>query len=394
MKTKNTQVLSSLLPFGLILLLSGCAAHADRPDAAQDNSKKAAARNPMEIKVSDTLLAQTEVGEPAWEPVTRKMQAAARIQADGTRMARVGSPVDGRITKLMVMEGQHVRRGERLADLHSNQLSEAEFAFLKAYSQQQLSKRAVTRADQLLKADVIGSAELQRREAELQQATAEVAASRAQLQLLGMTETAIANLAKDNKISSASEIVAPVSGTVLKRNVTIGQIVQPAETVFVIADLSTVWLVADIPEENSGELKVGKIVRAEIAAFPGVAISGRLSFVSSIVNPETRTVQVRMDLPNPQHKYKPDMLATMVLEDTPHNEEVIPEDAIVHENNKDYVFIETGPKTFLLRPVQLGEEFNSQRVVTGGVRRGERIVLHGAFHINNERKRLAQMGEG
>jgi len=393
MKISNATLLKGLVPFGLILLLSGCAATASDQEPSPKEARKAA-KNPLEIQVSDTLLHQIKIGTPALEPVSRTMRAAARIQADATRMARVGSPVDGRITKLLVMEGQHVRRGEVIADIHSTQLSEAEFAFLKAYSQEQLSKRAVDRAQQLLKADVIGSAELLRRQAELQQATAEVAASRAQLQLLGMKDRNIKTLATNNKISSASQISATVSGTVLKRNVTIGQIVQPAETVFVIADLSSVWLVADIPEENSGNLKVGKLVRAEVAAFPGVTISGRLSFVSSIVDPATRTVQVRMELPNPQHRYKPDMLATMVLEDTAQKEEVVPEDAIVHKDNKDYVFVQTGSKTFLLRPVQLGEEFGKERVVTGGVQRGENIVLEGAFHVDNERKRLAQLGEG
>lgn len=373
--------------------MSGCSATASHQGEGGSDAPKSTA-NPLEVKVSDSLLKQIKVGTPSIEPVSKTMRAAARIQADATRMARVGSPVDGRITKLFVMEGQHVERGEVIADIHSNQLSDAEFTFLKAYSQQQLSKRAVARAEQLLKADVIGSAELLRRQTELQQATAEVAASRAQLQLLGMKDSAIKALATNNNISSASQISATVSGTVLKRNVTIGQIVQPAETMFVIADLSSVWLVADIPEENSGHVTTGKLVHAEIAAFPGVTISGRLSFVSSIVDPATRTVQVRMDLPNPQHRYKPDMLATMVLEDTAQKQEVVPEDAIVHDDNKDYLFVQTGPQKFVLKPVEVGEEFGNQRVITAGVGSNEKIVLEGAFHVDNERKRLLQMGEG
>lgn len=393
MKLPNATFSHSMWPLGLLLLLAGCSASASHQDATKSQAHKAT-HNPLEITVSDTLLSQIKIGTPVVEPVSRTMRAAARIQADATRMARVGSPVDGRITKLFVMEGEHVRHGQALADIHSTQLSDAEFAFLKAHSQEQLSKRAVDRAQLLLKANVIGSAELLRRQAELQQATAEVAAARAQLQLLGMTDSSIAKLAADNKISSASQIFAPVAGTVLKRNVTIGQIVQPAETVFVIADLSSVWLVADVPEENSGDIKTGKLVQAEVAAFPGVTVRGRLSFVSSIVDPTTRTVQVRMELPNPQHRYKPDMLATMALEDTAQRQEVVPEDAILHDDNKDYVFVQTGPKSFLLRPVRLGEEFGKQRVITGGLNPGQKIVLDGAFHVDNERKRLAQLGEG
>lgn len=393
MKMPTAIFLKGIWPLAFVLLLAGCSATASHQNASQSDPPKAD-HNPLEITVSDTLLHQIKIGTPVVEPVSRTMRAAARIQADATRMARVGSPLDGRVMKLFVMEGEHVRRGQPLADIRSTKLSDAEFAFLKAHSQEQLSKRAVDRAQALLKADVIGSAELLRRQAELQQATAETAASRAQLQLLGMTDGAINKLAADNKISSASQIFAPVSGTILKRNVTIGQIVQPAETVFVIADLSSVWLVADVPEENSGDIRTGKLVKAEVAAFPGVTITGRLSFVSSIVDPNTRTVQVRMDLPNPQHRYKPDMLATMVLEDTAQNQEVVPEDAILHDDNKDYVLAQTGPKSFVLRPVQLGEEFGKQRVITGGIKPDQKIVLEGAFSVDNERKRIAQLGEG
>jgi membrane fusion protein, heavy metal efflux system len=175
--------------------------------------------------------------------------------------------------------------------------------------------------------------------------------------------------------------------------VTLGQIVESAETVFEIADLSNVWLVADVPEEASGNLKVGNIVEANATAFPDVQIRGKLAFVSSIVNPETRTVQVRMDLPNPNHKYKPDMLATMKLETPAVQRQVIPLSAIVRNGDDDAVFVKTGDKSFVLTPVKLGEQTGNERVLIDGVEPRKQIVLDGAFNLNNERLRLAQMGD-
>jgi cobalt-zinc-cadmium efflux system membrane fusion protein len=294
---------------------------------------------------------------------------------------------------MQVLEGQYVESGQVLATIHSTQLSDAEFAFLKAYSQQKLAARAVDRAKKLLKADVIGSAELLRREAELDQGTAELAAARSQLQILGVPLFAIDELASTGKIDSSANILATISGTVLDRKVTMGQIVQPAEIVFIIADLSKVWMVADIPEEVSGDVTVGKAVEAEVAAYPNNKIHGVLSFVSSIVNPQTRTVQVRMNLSNPHHKYKPDMLATMIIQNPASRQRVVPTTAIVRNGNDDNLFVRTGERNFLLTPVRLGEQIGNERVLLSAIDPKTEIVTDGAFNLNNERQRQAQVGE-
>jgi cobalt-zinc-cadmium efflux system membrane fusion protein len=372
----------------MALLLAGCQANASR----QDNDRPVKSRNPLEMKVAPTLRSQIKVGELKWAPVSGSLRVSGRVEADGTRLARVGSPVTGRITDLLVMEGERVKRGQVLATIYSTELSDTQFAFIKAYSQQQLSRRAAERAKQLLSADVIGTAELQRREAEVLQASAEVSALKQQLKVLGMSDEAIEELETTRKLNSQYQVIASIDGTVLERKVTIGQIVQPAEIAFMIADLSSVWLMADIPEQDAGDITVGKAVEAEIAAFPEQIIQGRLSFVSATVNPETRTVRTRMNLPNPGGKYKPAMLATVTLKDGVQREQVIPATAIVRENNQDHVFVQTGADTFVLQQIALGDEFGDFRVVKDGLQPGQKIVLDGAFHLNNERKRLALQG--
>src|SRR6185436_7543589 len=114
--------------------------------------------------------------------------------------------------------------------------------------------------------------------------------------------------------------------------------------------------------------------------------------VSALVNAETRTIRARMDLPNPNQKYKPSMLATMTVKDPTQMKQVVPMTAVVREGNIEHVFVQIGPSRFLLRPVTLGDQFGNQRVVVDGIRAGERIVTDGAFHLNNERVRLSIQG--
>jgi cobalt-zinc-cadmium efflux system membrane fusion protein len=374
----------------LILLHAGCRS----ADAGKNKSESAPqARNPLEVTIKPTVISQIKAGEPALAEVSGSLRVPGRVEADETRVTRVGSPVTGRITELDVLEGQTVKSGQVIASLHSTELSHSQLEFLKAYSQQQLAHRAAARAKQLLKADVIGEAELQRREAELVQATAELSSAHDELKVLGMEEEAIGKLQATRTVNSLSHIVASRDGTVLERKVTVGQVVQSTDTVVVLADLSHLWLVADLPEQTAGNIAVGKSVEAEIAALPGHVIKGKLAYVSATVNPETRTVRIRMDLPNPNGGYKPAMLATMVLLDSAEKQYVIPSSAIVREENREHVFVQTGPATFELRQVTLGAEFGDRRVYLDGLRQGEKIALDGAFHLNNERKHSAAQGE-
>lgn len=383
-----------LVPFTLAaaLLLSGCNP-GDPLAKTAEAATNAPPADPLQIAATGLLKEQVRVGEVTWSEVSAVITVSARLDVDETRIARVGSPVMGRISSLAVQEGQQVRRGQLLALLNSTGLSDAQLNFLKSISQKQVAQRAVERAQLLLKADVIGAAELQRREAELSEAAAEVEAASDQLALLGMPAEAIEQLRKTRSIHSVSPIAASMDGTILQRKVAVGQVIQPGDTICEIADLSNLWLIADVPEANTGHLAVGQNVEAEIAAFPGRIFRGRLSFVSATLNDETRTVRARMDLPNPDHRLKPAMLATMTLKDQVERKPVVPAAAVVREGNSENVFVQSGADTFLLRPVTLGNEFRGFRVVTSGLSPGDKIVVEGAFHLNNERRRRAVRGQ-
>lgn len=375
-------------------LLAACAAlfAAGCGEKAVPKPAAAVATDPLAITAAPELAARIVTGEAAAAEVRETLRVPGRIEVDETRMARIGSPVAGRITDLDATVGQEVRRGQVLAALNSTELSSAQLNFLKAQSLRLQAVRATERAQQLLKADVIGTAEVQRRQSELTQAEAELNAAGDQLKVLGMSGAAIQRLAETGTITSRTQIVASVSGTVIERKVTEGQMVQPADSVFVIADLSNVWVVADIPEQGAGVARVGEPAAAEVAALPGSVLQGRLAFVSPTVNPETRTVRARMDLSNADRLFKPAMLANVLIDGRPQKRQVVPAAAVVREDNRDFVFVQTGKDAYRLRPVSLGAEHESRRVLVEGLREGEKIVTEGAFHLNNERKRRALGG--
>jgi membrane fusion protein, heavy metal efflux system len=348
--------------------------------------------DPLTMRVTPALAGSIKIGTAHLSDVRGTLQVSGRVQTDASRIARVGSSVAGRILKLDAFEGQNVRAGTVLATLHSTNLSDAQLALIKAYSDQKLAEAATKRAEELVAADVIGRAELERRRAELVQASAEVSSYSTQLHGLGMTDAQLKTLESTRRLSADYPIVTPRGGTVLERKVTVGQVVQPADPAFTIADLSSVWIVANVPEEEAGQLRKGLEVSVRIPALPNDRIEGALSYVAPIVDPLTRTVEVRMELANPHGLFKPDQLASVTFNGHTEHKLTIPQTAIVREENKDYVFIETGTNRFMLREVQLGDESGDERVLLGGVTDKDRIVLDGAFHLNNQRKQDAIKG--
>lgn len=367
------------------LLLTGCKG---KPNAE-------AAKEPQDpniVTVTPALAGSLRLGAPQTMEITGTLQVVAHVETDARRIARVGSPVAGRILRLVVFEGQPVRAGAVLATLHSTSLSDAQMQLIKADSQQGLAAAGVKRAQQLVEAEVIGRAELERRQAEQVQAATDVASYRTQLRGLGMTEGQIRQLETSRRLNADYPVVAPRAGTVLKREVTVGQVVQPADPAFTIADLSSVWIVADVPEEDAGTLKAGMPVTVSVPALQQRKITGVLSYVAPIVDPSTRTVDVRMDVSNAGGVLKPDELASMTLAGRPERKLTVPNTAVVREDNKDHVFVQLKPGRFVLREVVLGTEEDDRKVVQSGVTATDTIVLDGAFHLNNERKQAAITG--
>ena len=369
------------------LLAAGCGG---KEAAAPDKETKQEPEDVNRITIRPEMVPRITIGQPTMVDLADKLQVPSQVEVDEERLVHIGSYVTGRIIDLYVMLGDSVNTGQPLARISSPELTQAQLAYLRAFSRTVLTEKAAQRAQHLLAADVIAVAELERRESELEVARAELEAAKDQLRLLGMDSAILKELAKQGHIVPNVTINASRSGIVIARNVIVGQVVQPADQLFGVADLSSVWVVGDVPEQIARNVRVGQHVDIHIPALGDTSFDGLIIFVADTVNPLTRTVMVRTLVANPQRKLKPDMLATMHITDNPHKSLVVPKTAVVRESNQDYVFLAQGDNRFLRIPVELGPEVADMYPVLKGVTIDQKIVVNGAFHLDNERK-LAEL---
>ncbi len=367
----------------LLLLLNGCSS-----ETAPPTPPPAAAKDTQSILPTDAMRSRLHVDALAERPWGEILRSPGVVRLDEQRVVRIGTTVTGRVEQIFVQPGDRVERGQVLATLNSTELAQAQMSYLKALSGRQLKAREAQRARSLVESGVISEAELQRRENDSQELGYEVSALEDQLRVLGMSPEAIRMLANTRKINSSAPLVAGMSGTVIERNIVPGQVVQVTEDAFKVADLSHVWVVAEIPEQAAAELRIGQRVEINVPALGDAPPRiGDIIHISALVNPQTRTIAVRSEVDNTDGRLKPDMLAQLQIRIRQTQALVVPMSAIVRENNTDFVFVEQADGSFRLRAVHLGAAINRERPILAGVQPGERVVLDGAFHLNNERRR-------
>ena len=369
----------SILCLGLILV--ACKASDEAPSAAKK------APDPNLVELTTVLQEKVQLVKVGQAEIREVLHIPGSIQVDEQRIARIGAPVTGRITEIQAVLGQQVQQGQALAILNSTELAQNQLVYIKALQQIDLQSKAVERARVLLDADVISKAEVQRRESELSAAQADLNAAADQLQVLGMSAQSIAKLSKAAQMHSFSTVSARISGTVISRKINLGQVVQPADELFVVADLSRVLAVAEVPERQVDSIELGQEVNIEVPALHQSSIKGKLIYIGDVVNPQTRTVTVRSEIGNQAKNLKPDMLVSMLVQSKPLPKLAIPVQSVVRENDKDHVFVKVAPNQYRLREVTLGAEYQNMVAVVNGVEEGEIVVSKGAFHVNNERKR-------
>ena len=375
-----------------ILLLAGCGTEGS-DSAPTEKASQAAAddeRDINSITVRPELADRLKIGQPTLIDLADKIQVPSRVQVDEERTAQIGSYVTGRIINLFVILGDYVKAGDRLARITSPDLTQSQLAYLRAVSRVVVTQKAADRARHLLAADAISVAEVERRQSELEIARAELGAATDQLRLFGMSDAELKELNKTGKVLPWLDIKATREGYVIARNVIVGQVVQPADPLFQVSDLSHVWVVGDVPEQIARDVRLGQHVEINVPAIGANFLDGVIIFVSDIVNRLTRTVMTRVLVENPDRKLKPDMLANMHITDTQNKTLVVPEAAVVRELNQDYVFIAVSNDRFQRVPVELGSEVAGFRPVLNGITIDHRIVLEGAFHLDSERK-LAEL---
>jgi cobalt-zinc-cadmium efflux system membrane fusion protein len=343
--------------------------------------------DPMLVHVPPQMASNFKVAALRTADVATVQEVAGRIEANERLLSRIGASVTGRVTEVLAELGDNVRAGQTLARVASPELTQAQLAVLRASASSTLASRAVERAQQLIQADVIGTAELQRRESELAIARAELRAATDQLRLMGVSNGEVDQLRRQGTLATSTAVSAPRAGVVIERTVSQGQVAQPGDPLFTVADLGTVWVVGALPEQAASTVEAGQSVEIEVPALGGTRLTGKIVYVGATVQAETRTVAIRTQVDNANRSLKPQMLATMYISAAPKKVLALPAAAVVRENDRDHVFVQAGDQQYRLTPVELGPQSNGVRPLLQGVKEGTEIVVDGAFHLNNERKR-------
>ena len=353
----------------------------------KEEKAKETPKDPFEIIITPIIQSQIKIDKADKAEISEAVNVAGRIEVQQSRLAKIGSPVTGRVSDIQVSLGQIVKPGQILAKVNSVELTQTQLTYIKAKQQIGLKTKAVERAKLLFEADVISKAEMQRIEAELESVKAEFDATEDQLEILGMTKSAIQKLSNSSTVNSYSDVTSRIAGVVITKHVNIGQVVQPSDELFSVADLSHLWAVAEVPEQQVAFIQKDQEVTIDIPALDDKRVKGKIIYVGDIVNPETRTVLVRTDIDNSNQMLKPDMLITVTVQSKKISKLAVPTTAVVRENDRSYVFAQTGPNKFRLREIEIGSRDGNMMSILSGITIGETIVIDGAFHLNNERKK-------
>lgn len=373
-----------LLPTVLWAVGAGC----DRDPVAPPSPNRPAdraANGVVHLTEAEVVRAGIEVVPVKKESFTLHREFPATIHANENELAEVTTLIRGRVVEVLVDVGKDVKKGERLALLDSADLGMAEGLYLKTAARQHEARLAYERATNLHEHRAISLAELQRREAEMKTAQADAREAMHRLTLLGVPDQEIQRLEREQTIRSDVAIRAPFAGRVILRNITRGEVVETSRHCFTIADLSDVWVVASVPEKDVRFIHPDMTVHVVVTAYPHGLFSGRMTYISDVLDQATRTMRIRVTVPNPERVLKPEMFAMVRVDASPEPDVLaVPLAAVQQEGGGTVVFVRQPEQRFELRRVRLGEEQDGKVIVLEGLRDGEGVVVKGAFAIKSE----------
>lgn len=339
------------------------------------------------LKLSDSEINQAGIKvEPLEEAsVQDSLSLTATIQPNQDRMAHVAARVPGRIVSVNATLGQRVTRGQPLAVLDSIEVGEARSVHRQARSEVSLAQADFDRYERLYKEQIVPQKEWLRARSQLEKSQSTLRAASEKLQLLGTSAT--------DAQGSVFPVSAPFAGIIIDKKAVIGELAEPKDMLFAVADLSTVWIEANLFERDLGRVKLGSEAIVSVSAYPGETFPGKLKYISSTMDKETRTARARIEVPNQAEKLKLEMFATAVLQTaTAIKALVVPADAVVIIDNKPSVYVEhTGG--FEARAVELGDKLQGRVVVKSGVKPGDMVVVGGAYELK-ARQLKSQLGSG
>jgi Cu(I)/Ag(I) efflux system membrane fusion protein len=347
-----------------------------RTAAAPSGAEADHALHAIALSPEQRVTANVKTIEVVLDTHTGELVTTGRVTFDERRVAQISAYTAGRIEKLYAdFTGEAVRRGQTVATIYSPDLFATQQEYLLALQNRERMRRAGFEGARSASEDLVES-------------------TRRRLMLFGMTAAQIAELERTSKPIFATNIIAPVSGIVTKKLALEQQYVAQGQPLFEVADLSHVWVEADVYEQQLPDVKVGQSVEITSPAVPGTKLTGKVGFILPVLAGATRTARVRVEMPNPGLTLKPDMYVNVRILGEPAPPHImVPASAIVDRGQKRFVWVETEPGTYEPREVATGQRHGEAVVIVSGLAPSDKVVVEGGFLIDSEAQLRGASGQ-
>jgi len=364
----------------LCTLLAACSG-SDKPGASAAAPASSPAGGGREAEVDAGLKLTAEEAERAGirtetlapSAGVEVVTATATIKANQDRFARVAPRVEGRIVSVTANLGDKVAVGQPLAALDSVALGEAQAALREAQSAHRIAEAEYRRAEGLAAQEIIPQRDYLRAKGDFEKSASELEAARGKLRLLG---------AAPGNGGATFELRAPLAGTVIHRDATVGELATPSTPVFTVADLSHLWIEANLAEDTLARVRVGAPASVTVGAYPGERFGGKVTYIAGVLDKETHSVPARIEVGNADGRLKPEMFATAAIETGRAGAPSlsVPDASVILLQGQPTVFL-AGHGGYEPHPVQLGDKLGGRTVVEAGLKAGDQVVTAGTYAL-------------
>jgi membrane fusion protein, heavy metal efflux system len=358
----------------IVILFASCGKGSDGSRPTQGAEQQAAAAPTSGVTIIN----------PEYRTRTATIETTGKIQFNEERLVRVNAPLTGKVLEVLARPGDFVEPGHPLFVIDSPDLGSAKSDYAKAVSDLERSDKAFNLARDLFEVKANSEKELHDAENDYRKAAAEKERAASRLLAVGVSEAQIKDVASRADATTRIVVRAPRAGVIVERNVSPGQVVAFGQSdtptnLFVIADLSTMWVLADVYEPDVPKIHLGQVLSLAPPCCPNQRSEGKVTYISDSVDAQTRTVKVRAIVPNPGRLLKSEMFVKVSISAGTDSILVIPQSAVHHENNETFVFVEKAKGSYERHTVKLGADLDSFVQVLDGTTPHDRVVSTGSI---------------
>ncbi len=355
-------------------------------NAARSDASNLSAELQVDLAADDLKKAQIRTAHVTNGLIAAKLRVPGIVKPNEYRQVHVTPLVGGVIKEVPVVLGDHVKRGQSLAVIFSSELAEAETQYVSYLAELEAEHKKLVRTRNLVKLGAASQQEEEEVAATHAAHESHVRAALEKLKLLGASDRQIAALKQAEQINPNLVVPAPINGVVLTRNANLGLVVNAAQELFTVADLSTVWIMASVNEKDFASVRVGSQANITAPAYSGRIWKGRVTYIQPQVDPTTRTAQARIEVTNPGETLRIEMYVDVEFTAPGASGPVVPEAAVQSIGERQFVFlpVKNNEGSFQLRAVRLGPAANGYYAVLEGVNTKEEVVTDGSFILKAE----------